>query len=70
MSESRYITIRNYHDPVLADIIINALHAAGIITFPVRENSMNFPNLINIAIKVQEKDVEEALEIIELQENY
>jgi hypothetical protein len=70
MSESLYITIRNYHDPVLADIVVNALHSAGIITFCVKENSMNFPNLINIAIKVLEKDVEEALEIIALQENY
>ncbi|MFZ1704074.1 MAG: DUF2007 domain-containing protein [Saprospiraceae bacterium] len=70
MSDATYVTIRNYHDPILAEIVINALHTAGIITFPLNENNSGLPsNMQPIEIKVKTIDVDLALEIIEDQEN-
>jgi hypothetical protein len=70
MSDTKFITVRNYHDPILADIVVNALHAAGIITFPVPENNSGLPTDIqHFEIKVPASEVEEALEIIEEQES-
>lgn len=70
MSDSTFITVRNYHDPILAGIVINALHAAGIQTFPVPENHSGLAiDIQHYEVKVPEKDVDTALEIIEEQEN-
>ncbi|MBK8621570.1 MAG: DUF2007 domain-containing protein [Saprospiraceae bacterium] len=70
MSQMRFVTIRNYHDPVLAEIVVNALHAAGITTFPIHENNSGLTAITqHYEVKVPEKDVESALEIIEEQEN-
>lgn len=70
MSEMRFITVRNYHDPILAEIVVNALHAAGITTFPLYENNSGLTSITqHYEVKVPERDVESALEIIEEQEN-
>lgn len=70
MPDSAFVTVRNYHDPILAEIIINALHAAGIKTFPLSENNSGLAvDIQHYEVKVAHKDVDAALEIIEEQEN-
>jgi len=50
--------------------VINALHAAGIKTFPLPENHSGLAIDIQLyEVKVSQKDVDAALEIIEEQEN-
>jgi len=67
MLTDTFVTIRNYHDHILGEIIIAALHDAGIQTFKFEESHSMLPTE-NIEIKVHERDVEAALEIIEKKE--
>ncbi|MBC7884356.1 MAG: DUF2007 domain-containing protein [Saprospiraceae bacterium] len=67
MSLDNYVTIRTYHDHILADIIMAALHDAGIHIFRMDDSLTVLPHEM-VEIKVHESDVEAALEIIEYQE--
>ncbi|MFZ1749326.1 MAG: hypothetical protein WAU01_04010 [Saprospiraceae bacterium] len=67
METQDFITIRNYHDHIIGEIMLAALHNAGIKTFRFEESRSMLPTE-NIEIKVHQSDVEVALEIIEAQE--
>jgi len=67
-SNENFVTIRSYHDHILADIVMAALHNAGIETFTLDENRGILP-FENVDIKVHQNDVAAALEIIENQES-
>jgi hypothetical protein len=69
MADNNYITVRKYHDHIVADIIIAALHNAGIDTFSLRDSHSVLPSE-NVEIKVLASDVEYALEIIEREEGF
>ncbi|MBK9736246.1 MAG: DUF2007 domain-containing protein [Saprospiraceae bacterium] len=69
MSQGNFVTIRSYHDHIIAEIIIAALHAAGIETFRLDESHTMLPTE-NVEIKVLESDVDAALEIIEKEEGF
>jgi len=68
MDEYTFVTIRRYHDPIVAELMMTALHNAGIRTFRLDETSGSLPTG-NVEIKVLESDVEYALEVIAHQEN-
>ncbi|MBL0102246.1 MAG: hypothetical protein IPP49_21225 [Saprospiraceae bacterium] len=61
-------TIRTYHDHILGELMISALHSAGIQVFKFEESHSMLPTE-NIEIKVPVTEVDAALEIIEAQEN-
>lgn len=69
MNTDNYITIRTYHDNVIGEIILSALNNAGIKSFRFDETNSMIPTQNSFEIKVHEKDVEAALEIIEAQED-
>jgi len=68
MNEYQFVTVRRYHDPIVAELMMAALHNAGIRTFKLDETSGSLPTG-NVEIKVLESDVDYALEVIEYQEN-
>jgi hypothetical protein len=68
MSNENFVTIRNYTDHIVAEIMISALHQAGIETFALSDSHSMFPSE-KVEIKVKESDVDTALEVIELQES-
>jgi hypothetical protein len=67
MSHDNFITVRQYHDAILADLICTALNDAGIDVMSSGEASV-LPTDTH-TIKVREEDVDAALEIIEAHEN-
>jgi nitrogen regulatory protein PII-like uncharacterized protein len=67
MSTDKYITIRTYHDHILGELMVSALHEAGIQTFQFEGHRSILPDDI-FEIKVHEDDVEDALDIIENKE--
>ncbi len=67
MNTDKFVTIRTYHDHIIGELMIAALHSAGIETFRFDESHSMLPTE-NIEIKVMEADVDAALEIIEAQE--
>lgn len=67
MSHDNFVTIRQYRDPILANMVIAALHAAEIETLSVDGTGV-LPS-DSYAVKVLESQVEAALEVIESQEN-
>lgn len=69
MEADNYVTIRQYRDHILGEIVINALHSAGIQTFRLESSHSMFPSE-NLDIKVHKSQVEAAIEIIEATENF
>lgn len=67
MNDENFVTIRSYHDHIIADIMLASLHSAGIETFVTDESQTMLP-IENVEIKVKPADVDQALEIIEEQE--
>lgn len=67
MNSENYVTIRKYQDVIMADLIVAALHNAGVQVFRLDETHTSLPG-DNVEIRVMEKDVDRALEIIEGQE--
>lgn len=67
MRTENYITIRTYHDHILGELMVAALHEAGIQTFQIEGQRTMLPNE-NFELKVHEDDVEDALAIIESKE--
>ena len=67
MKSENFITVRTYQDAVVADLIVAALHNAGIQVFRLDETNTRLPG-DNVEIRVLEKDVNKALQIIEAQE--
>lgn len=68
MNTENFVTIRTYHDHIIAEIMIAALNNAGIKVFGNEDSSIILPTDNIIEIKVHESDTESALEIIEAQE--
>ena len=68
MSQENFVTIRNYSDHILAEIIIAALHNGGIETFALTDNHSMLPT-DRIEVKVREEDAVTAIEIIERHES-
>ncbi len=67
MRTENYITIRTYHDHILGELMVAALHEARIQTFQFEGKRSILPN-DSFEIKVHEDDVDDALEIIESKE--
>jgi hypothetical protein len=67
MSHDQFITVRQFRDPILADLIITALNDAGINVLASGDANV-LPTDVH-TIKVREEDVDSALEIIERHEN-
>jgi hypothetical protein len=67
MKSENFITVRTYQDAVVADLIVAALHNADIQVFRLDETHTRLPG-DNVEIRVLEKDVDKALQIIEAQE--
>lgn len=67
MLTEKYVTIRTYHDHILGELMVAALHEAGIQTFQIEGIRTILPNE-NFEIKVHEDDVNDALAIIESKE--
>ncbi|MBK8052846.1 MAG: DUF2007 domain-containing protein [Saprospiraceae bacterium] len=67
MRTENYITIRTYHDRIVGELMVTALHEAGIQTFQFEGHRTILPNDI-FEIKVHEDDVDDALAIIENKE--
>lgn len=66
MKSENFKTIRKCADPILADLIVAALHNAGIQVFRLDETHTNLPG-DNVEIIVAGEDADRALEIIENQ---
>ncbi len=67
MKSENFITVRTYQDAVVADLIVAALHNADIQVFRLDETNTRLPG-DNVEIRVLEKDVNKALQIIKAQE--
>lgn len=67
MRTENYITIRTYHDHIVGELMVAALHEAGIQTFRFEGHRTILPNDA-FEIKVHEDEVEDALAIIESKE--
>lgn len=67
MNNNEWITIRRYHDIILANLVCAALHEEGIETLPLSTGSV-LPTDEH-EITVRSSDVDAALELIEQQEN-
>lgn len=67
--EDNFVTIRNYHDYITAQLIVKALHDAGITTFPINENSA-IPVTETYHIMVPKHEVDNALDVIERNEDF
>lgn len=67
MSQDNFVTVRQYHDPILANMVIAALHAADIET--LSSTGTGVLPTDSYPIKVLESQVDAALEVIENQEN-
>jgi phosphomannomutase len=67
MNNDNFVTIRRYHDSILANLVAAALHDAGIETLQLSNGSV-LPTDEH-EITVRSEDAEAAIEIIEQQEN-
>ena len=66
--EDNFVNIRNYHDYITAQLIVKALNDAGITTYPINENNA-IPGAETFHIMVPEHEVENALDVIERNED-
>ncbi len=67
MNTDNFVTIRTYHDHIMGELMIAALHNAGLRVFRFDEGHSMLPTE-NLEIKVHSSDVEAALDIIEAHE--
>ncbi len=67
--EDHFVTVRTYHDYITAQLILNALHDAGITTFPLNESSA-LPPTDEYHIMVPEHEVDNAIDVIEKNEEF
>lgn len=68
MEMSNFVMIRSYSDPLLAGIVVNALKSNGIEVFVSDKNGKILPHE-EVEILVHENDLEQAEEIIFMEES-
>jgi transketolase C-terminal domain/subunit len=67
MNNKHQVTVRRYHDSILAQLVTAALHEAGIETIVLNPSTVLPTD--EYLITVSEQDVEAAIDIIESKEN-
>ncbi|MCZ2101649.1 MAG: DUF2007 domain-containing protein [Chitinophagales bacterium] len=69
MITENFVTIREYKDHIMGEILMAALKEAGIQAFSITEMNTTLPIENEFIIKVHEADVEAALSVIEEHES-
>ena len=67
--EDHFVTVRTYHDYITAQLILNALHDAGITTFHSTK-AVPLPPTDEYHIMVPEHEVDNAIDVIEKNEEF
>ncbi len=69
MNTENFVTVREYKDHIMGDLMMAALKEAGIQAFSITEVNTALPIENEFIIKVHESDLEAALEVIETAES-
>ncbi|KXK39673.1 MAG: DUF2007 domain-containing protein [Saprospiraceae bacterium] len=69
MDVENFVTIRSYKDRVQGEVMLAALHNAGIKTFLRDDGNNVLPFENELVIMVHESDVDAALELLEKEED-
>lgn len=69
MNTENFITLREYNDHIIGELMMVALREAGIQAFKIDEMNTTLPIENEFIIKVHESDFEAALKVVEGQES-